>query len=873
MRDLRRASWWIWPLCALAACSEDAQVITPDAGPPVDISPPNDVTLDRPRDAPSDARDGAVMNDVVTDISADRGAPDVTRDVPALRCAAGVDSDGDGLANDAECRAGSDPFSPDSDMDGLRDGAEAMYPRICVATDRARQRRPPVSCNTDAMCMAGEACRGLSPTSADSDGDGVLDGHEDPSGQGRIDVARGETDPRLWDTDGDGASDGMSGIAICRPDGLAQVVQTGLPMAPTQVGYDPAWGAGRRLTGTMTRGALVLDDTRASVSAVVAALPAVGDITAESTRVEMLVTRALGAGVTPVLVGQSFTTHEGNPGVTSTYRVARSTTASALRDATLTMLVGATMTSPAVVGMSTEFLADITTVRRTMGRSAGTTDVIVTVAPRALLEDRAWPAAIRARDINNSTAVAESDKGLGFHCQRFRAPALPQVDFVWPVDVSPSMGPYQESIGDTAQRFFTDLAAAAVDFRVAVLAAQPTPFNFATPGLRFVQGTNATGAQELAFRVTTEPYRMMTADRLAPYPNNGTFTLQANEEPIAAAVIAFDQLAEGARTGAPLDQRTRAGARLVAFLVADETGRNDDMRYFERTPARWGATYAARLQSVVRYFRERNILTFGMVNDQGTDCARAVDTDMRRCVILGNGGAYIPIRTATPAEVAAAMQRIVNTVVGSTSPYRLERQPVTSTLKVRVRNMDVPRSRSDGFDYEPVSNSVVFWGNRYRPNMGDEVVISFRLWQPCPGLGATCSTTSECCAPQVCNLGRCSAPCAALNAACMRDADCCAPNACVSGRCAPPATCRPSGETCRVDAECCAPARCLMGTCGTPPPCRPNGMSCTTNDDCCSQTCTSGRCEPPPCRPISGMCTSASDCCSQSCANGQCAPG
>jgi hypothetical protein len=600
-----------------------------------------------------------MVNDIGTNVATDRGAADVTGDGPALRCAAGVDSDGDGLSNDAECRAGTDPFSPDSDMDGLRDGAEAMYPRICVATDRARQRRPPVACSTDAMCMTGETCRGLSPTTADSDGDGVLDGHEDPSGAGRIDVARGETDARLWDTDGDGTSDGMSGIAICRPDGLAQVVQTGLPMAPTQVGYDPAWGTGRRLTGTMTRGALVLDDARASVSAVVAALPAMGDITAESTRVEMLVTRALGAGVTPVLVGQSFTTHEGNPGVTSTYRVARSTTASALRDATLTPLVGATMTSPAAVGMSTEFLADITTVRRTMGRSAGTTDVIVTVAPRTLLEDRTFPAAIRARDINNATAVAESDKGLGFHCQRFRAPALPLVDFVWPVDVSPSMGPYQESIGDTAQRFFTDLAAAAVDFRVAVLAAQPTPFNFATPGLRFVQGTSATGAQELAFRVTTEPYRMMTADRLAPYPNNGMFTGQMNEEPIAAAVIAFDQFAAGARMGAPLDQRTRAGARLVSGIPIASASRRAGsiVRTSTRRPASAPAspsaadvvvlpTPPAPQQTTTRLFATRGSRKDGWVRKRRWSDGLSVTAPLRRERPRAPRGAPLPRPTS-----------------------------------------------------------------------------------------------------------------------------------------------------------------------------------------------------------------------------------
>jgi hypothetical protein len=642
-----------------------------------------------------------------------------------------------------------------------------------------------------------------------------------------------------------------------------------------QVGFDPRWGTARRFTGTMSRSAAALDDAAAQVAALAAVIPATGDVRAEATRVEGIVTAALGAGVTPVLVGRSLTTHEMNPAVTSTYRVARATTAPALRDAILAPLTGATPTMSMAYGMAAEFLVDVTTVRRTMGRAANVDDVVVTVAPRALAEDDAMPAGLRIADLTNTTALAESDKGLGFQCQRVVAPAPARVDFVWTVDVSVSMGPYQVSIGDTAQRFFQDLNAAGVDFRVAVLKAASTPFDFArpAPGLVWVSGASPTGAQELAWRVTVERYQNLATDRLWPYGNGGAFVVQLDEEPLAAGVLAFEQLAAGAMAGAPEAQRTRDGARLVAFFVADETGANDDNRYFARNTARWGAAYPARLASAIGFFRDRRILTFGMVNDQATDCAANNVADMRKCVITGNGGAYIPIRTATPADVAAAMRRIVSAVVGASSPYRLERQPITSTIKVRVRGVDVPRSRRDGFDYDQASNTIVFRGATYRPAMGDEVVISYRLWQPCPGVGAACATSGECCAPQECVLGRCAAPCARLTATCARDADCCAPNACVMGRCAPPTTCRPVGEICRVDVECCAPNTCVMGRCTAPPPCRPLGMTCTGNSDCCSMACMGGRCVPPPCRNTSGMCSSAADCCSGSCLAGLCAPG
>ncbi len=846
-----------------------------DAGPRVDAGPRMDAPTDRGAipDAPAlDApvRDGSSSDAVAMDAARDAGAVDAA----ALRCAPGIDTDRDGINNDEECRLGTDPFQADSDGDGLTDGVEARYPKVCVAASRPAQRRPPAVCTSMSGCQAGEMCLGLDPRNRDTDGDGVSDGVEDPSGDARIDASRGETDPRLWDTDGDGVSDGASGIAICRPTGLATVSQVALPGTGVQAGHDPRFTRSARITGTMGRGALVLDDPAAAVAGLVVAGPSQGDVRAEATRVEALVVSGLGAGTTAVLVGRAVTTHEGNPGVSSTYRVARATSASALRDGLAPSLVGAPAMAGPAVGAAAEFLVDVTTVRRTMGRSANTTDVVVTVAPRASLENRALPTAIRATDLVNATALAESDRGLGFHCQTTRAPAPRVVDFVWTVDVSVSMNPHQQNLGDTATRFFQDLGRAGIDFRVAVLRAQVTAFNFNTPGLVWVEGTSPTGARDLARSVTVGRYMDQVSDTSAPYPQPaGEFSVQLHEEPLAAGVLAVSSLQNGTTMGAPLARRFRPGALLVAFFVGDETGRNDDMRYFALDTARWGATYPARLQSATAFYRTRNVLTFGLVNDARTDCAANDVRDFRKCLILGNGGAYIPIATATGADIQAAMDRIVAAVIGATSPYRLERAPITSTLKVRVRGQEVPRSRVDGFDYDPAANSVVFFGATHRPRMGDEVVISYRLWQPCPPVGSMCSNDGECCAPRVCRFGRCEAPCAPVMAACQADTDCCAPNRCVGNRCAPATTCRAVGDRCTLDGDCCAPNRCTGGVCEPPPPCRPVGMACTRPEDCCSTTCTGGMCARPPCRPTSGSCTSPEDCCSMFCVNGGCAPG
>ncbi len=78
------------------------------------------------------------------------------------------DSDADGLLDDEERTIGTDPFDPDTDKDGLKDGAE-------VHTHK-----------TD-------------PLNPDTDSDGLLDG---------VEVYQHKTDPLLRDTDDGGVSDG-----------------------------------------------------------------------------------------------------------------------------------------------------------------------------------------------------------------------------------------------------------------------------------------------------------------------------------------------------------------------------------------------------------------------------------------------------------------------------------------------------------------------------------------------------------------------------------------------------------------------------------------------------------------------------------------
>jgi hypothetical protein len=130
----------------------------------------------------------------------------------ALDAAADLENDGkgDGLTNLQEYTYGTDPKNPDTDGDGLQDGAE-------VAGADSRPATDPANPDTDGDTLsdliesntgkfAGAKDTGTNPTRADSDGDGYSDQTESNTGV-YVDPDNTGTNPNLADTDGDGAGD------------------------------------------------------------------------------------------------------------------------------------------------------------------------------------------------------------------------------------------------------------------------------------------------------------------------------------------------------------------------------------------------------------------------------------------------------------------------------------------------------------------------------------------------------------------------------------------------------------------------------------------------------------------------------------------
>ena len=188
-----------------------------------------------------------------------------------------LDCDTDGLTNDEEITAGTDPLNPDSDGDGVIDGTEVVdgtNPTEPCDLLIASQTVVPnaawglLDCDNDGLTNDEEITAGTDPLNPDSDGDGVIDGTEvadgtnptepcdlliasqtvtpssawglldcDTDGLTNDEEITAGTDPLNPDSDGDGVIDGTEVV-----DGTNPTEPCDLLIASQTVAPNAAWG-------------------------------------------------------------------------------------------------------------------------------------------------------------------------------------------------------------------------------------------------------------------------------------------------------------------------------------------------------------------------------------------------------------------------------------------------------------------------------------------------------------------------------------------------------------------------------------------------------------------------------------------------------
>lgn len=496
----------------------------------------------------------------------------------------------------------------------------------------------------------------------------------------------------------------------------------------TQLGLDPVWIA-TRSDRAGSDGFIASDDEVGDVSLIVVERSQTQTLEAHATAVEAQLQMPVGA--VAGLVGRMFTTRDATPIRRSTFRYtpAVATTADRVRDLVASTITGAPFARTMGLRHSTasSFTVELTTAQRT---DSSRVYFIIAVAPSAAIEDNTRVTGMHVEDIANASALTTAGRVNQIVCDLDTATRTAQADFMWFVDTSGSMNNDQQLVGQTAQSFFDNLNAASVDFRVGVFqAGSGTPNLPGPPPFTFVLGSDPMGALQVAYRVTSATFAGDARDTQRPFPNP-----TGNEEPAAASVLTVQEFERRAAAGeSNANFLFRDGAARVVFWVTDEPGTNDDTRFFARDTARWGATFAQRVTNIAAFFRARNIVPYGLVPvNAAANCSTSA-VNLLSCVITAAGGAFVPINATNVAErdmaFRTAMNQVVATTAGASSEFALSQPPISSSVRVRLVDRIVPRSRADGFDYDGVANTLVFRGPTYRPRAGDEVRSAYFTWR------------------------------------------------------------------------------------------------------------------------------------------------
>ena len=755
-----------------------------------------------------------------------------------------ADSDEDGLGDGLEDRnqngqvdpRETDPRSADSDQDGLEDGVEDSNQNGRVDVGETDTLNPDSDNDTipdgvEDIDRDGERDDGeMDPLDQDSDADGIPDGLEDRNRNGRYDPPgqgeelTGETDPLDDDTDGDGLIDGLdedlngngqvdqseTNPRVADADNQSGLVQICSTRNLTPVGFWEAQALDVKLALpeavhasrselTANGGVVGLayqDNTRQSFGFTLAMAPhPAATAAAAGQRAFVQAERHRQA-----LAGAGFTLQPANPRVFTSNDGFESAIlemqgsfnqgSGAARNTAVNALIGGVQGLPAPGGGGA---GDFNLVITVIYRSDQNAVTLFAIAPVTADANEQGLRSISLKNLAAGTSVARSGSRVRKVCVDFVIRRASEVDFLWVIDNSGSMGNEQAAVAAAASAMVQQLNGTNLDWRIGVTTTDQDGAliggNFTTSGNTFrsraVVGTRGSGT-ERGLRMARR-----AVERALPR-GNGASKLRA-QAPLITVIVSDEEDADAKRAGCYNDRA--CGQTFTEGYVNFFNGQGafQPPNGFERP----GSVFTVINIPAFGCGRAQNAHTYDIV---------AIRTGGRSESICGRGGQL---------DYAPLMQDIARAAAGIASAYRLSGSPISSTFKAGIQqiqqnNQDVVlnRARTLGFDYDDTQNSIVLQGSLGLQN-NDRLWVSFRYWIPpaCPG---------GCPDGQICdpNENRC-----------VPDPDC-------GGGCERGFTCDPQQGLCVPDPEC--------------------GQTCTDRERCVqAQVGEAYRCEPD-CEPVAG---------------------
>jgi hypothetical protein len=616
------------------------------------------------------------------------------------------DSDGDGLSDGIEKRGGTNPLKPDTDRDGIPDGVEDKNHNGVIddgetdptkadtdgdgLTDSQEDR------NQNGVVDAGET----DPNNPDMDSDGVLDGDEDRNGNGVVDP--NETDPNNPDTDGDGILDGdEAATLVCSQDALKVVNFHSSEVADFRLALETFYDVAEPLlrSGVET-GMMFYDSSHQIAGFLLSRVPNHASAAAQEAADRTLISSVATIGTA---TSRALDTFDGYPAVIATYDLtAGSQTGPEMANGLVTVLSGGAQLDGLLqaAGVATP---DFQLSTETVYRDATQVIVVGALTPASRLND---DQIIRIEDVTNSTALAGYTDQTDMQCDGFLSVGNNQVDFIWIVDNSDSMGDEQAAVAAAGDAMGALLATTTLDWRVGV--------------------ANADAAFDgLLYGGFTDDIATFKSDILA----QGT-TGSPLERSLEMGLNAIDHslpCASGDKW------KLRCGATRIVIILSDEDDETiEDQSGGDNYP---GDPHPPLVETFARGYRDREAILFAIAGGNPR-CPTAYNASKGiNAVVNAVGGGSVG--SICDADQTANVENIIRAASGISSTYVLSQPPISSTIKVAAvpapaqAPREVPRSRTDGFDYDGVTNAILFYGS-FRPMHNSlDVVASYRYYIDC----------------------------------------------------------------------------------------------------------------------------------------------
>ncbi len=657
-----------------------------------------------------------------------------------------ADSDGDAVKDGVEDAnhdgrrqpTETDPVRKDTDCDGFSDGEELAMAAGCVTDGTKRDTdgdglpdgvegglqpvgADPTGCTYTVGTYDADSSTKTNACNADTDGDGIQDGAEDTNLNGRVDM--GELNPN-------NPADG-TGVAqqACATQNLRPVTFHSSGVSDVQLALVPEFAEVSAVSGPAGEAGYVFFDPSLKIAGLaLSKVPAGADGTAEEADGRAKITGTSGA------LTQTFTTWDTFSGsVRAIYDVSGTTDLKTrLNDIAKNYLgMNATGLLAGVAGVNGPFKIVAEYVRRTATRGV----VVIAIIPANLYTGQAL---FRVDDAAGGTSLAQFGDYANTQCEVFAASVNQQVDFLWVVDDSGSMQSSQTAVGNAGALFGAKLVNAGLDWRAAGVTTGWYP-----------------GAYNGSLRdwTTSLPTMQSWFSGGATFGTNGSSSEQG-----FAGVQSFIN-----RTGAQMAGPFRATAQGHLIFLTDTSEQS--------------GTTAAAMQTYLMQHIPTRVVAHGIICPEGGSCGDIAETNPGKyhSLIRATGGVIGNIQVFNPlnptaqqtAQQAATIDAILNAVIGGTGT-QLQRPPISATIKVAVattrgtcNTADVPRDRTNGWDIDPATRRIVFFGNCIPSAAGVQVAVSYKYWNdgsPDPN-GDACGGT--CVAPMVCNPSQRSCVCAA----------------------------------------------------------------------------------------------------------------